>query len=306
MAAVSFAEIWSGRTANWSELAVRTYVRIFLVRTDTAFDGPGVAGGAVPIKLYDFYVEQSGYQDVGARCVEIDPKQDQDDPFTWTVTYNYSSKSRYPEMSRDWGKGGGSPGQGGDFADPLQRPPEIRFEFARFRRTVFAEYGGNVAGGPLTARTIQNSCGEPQPVEIDDSRPILTITKNFAGFDQSQVLKYKDGVNKNPWMGFAARTLKIANLQALSQFENNFFFWKCTLQVEIASETWDLYIVDQGYNQLDGNGNRIAITHQNTPAPLDGTGHLLVAGAALVKLPNDGNGGYQVYNVIDFSGLNFP
>src|SRR5436190_13988137 len=97
MAILSVREHWNGRTGSWTPGAVRHYVRVFHVfTTDTLTSAMEVllardltTGRRVP-QMFDPYTNYRE-TDVGALCLEIDPRQDTENPKKWEVTCTYRS-----------------------------------------------------------------------------------------------------------------------------------------------------------------------------------------------------------------------
>jgi hypothetical protein len=240
MAVVSVREIWNGRKGSADEKAVREYDRVFRVVTNSSLDGALTAETAVdPFlgiripNLFSSYIEPNGITfDLTAIARKIEAGQDDADPLTWLVTVSYSNHTDQPEL--------GNP-------NPLLRPAEIKWSFAQFQRIADIDQFNN---------PVVNSAGEPfdPPLEKDDSRPVLVITRPEAGIDPGLFYQYRDAINSDPFFGAPAGTAKVQSIEATRRFENNFYFWDVTYTIHFRPDGWDLNVLDQGYNALDANG----------------------------------------------------
>src|SRR5262249_15878222 len=95
-------------------------------------------------------------------------------------------------------------------AGPLFKRPDVRWGFANFQRP-----GIWTIDNP--SRAIVNSAGEPfdPPVEIDDSRLVLTLVRNEPAFAPLTSLLYKDAINSDTFLGAAPGLAKIAMLSSV-------------------------------------------------------------------------------------------
>lgn len=287
MAVVDVSEIWNGRFGSEDEKAIRQYARVFRVITDSILTGPAEVsvGNGLP-RRFDAYQDASGYTDTLAIAQSIDIRQT-DDPFTWEVVCHYSNRTDEPALGE---------------TDPISRPTEIEVDFEQFQR---------VAENDIKGNPIYNSAGErfDPPAEMDDSRPVIIMTRIEASLDYATLLQYQDAVNSKPWLGFAAKTVKL-RIKARRHYENNVYYWQITYTFSIRWDTWELKTLDQGYFFLDSNGNRQMITDKfgqplAAPALLDGSGNQL-AYSVVAKKFNSIFLVWDVYNSIDFNLLNLP
>lgn len=259
---------------------VRTYVRTWKARTDSPYDTQlqVLLFPDLP-RLFSPYFGLDDYVDLGAFCRGLKADQDQDDPFLWKIQADYSSDlSDMAEMMSAGdpkglgGKTTGGPGSGG-FENPLLRPPKITFGFAKYQKVIVKD---------LNDVPCTNSAGQPfdPPVEIDDSRPVLTVVKNVPAFDFSVAVAYQDAVSTDPFFGSPAGTAKIDSLSAEFAFENGLAYWVQTAVVHFRREGWKLKLLDAGYMKKDASGNLVTITDKyghpfSAPTLLDGAGGVL-------------------------------
>lgn len=304
-------EVWGGRTGRSSEGATREYTRVFRVLTDNVLDGPLVVmiGSGLP-QVGNAYSEASGAVDLGARVTTVDPVQDQDNPKVWTVTIRYSTAPG-PQASGSGSGGKGTKGGSGtdpseDSRNPLLRPAEVGWSFTRYRKPVrkanLYAIGGAVNSAVDTVVPVVNSAGDPfVPIpEIDDSRLVLSVSRNEATFDPLVAIDYQDAVNSDGFLGAAKRTAKL-NLSAKRDWDKVIGpYYKVQYEIEFRREGWLLSILDAGLHDLNG---KVLIDTNGQPysdeVPLNGFGG---------KLANPDDGyvylDYIVYKERPFAALN--
>jgi hypothetical protein len=261
MAILEVDEINEGREGSENEKGQRTYVRVFGVTTSSASDGSVTVRQATGVpRVGDPYTTDTE-QDLGAYVKKVTP-QVTDNAKHWHVRIEYDS-SFDPEQEEN----------------PLDRPLEIAWSFVKDKKLVDKDIDGNA---------ILNSAWENflEPIEVDDSRPTLTIVRNEAAFDPALAIDYQDAVNEDSFMGFEPGQAKVCGISAASRFENNVRFWEVTYEFEFRREGWILRVKDMGMttrvgsitrcpiyeNFEDGTGNAVEIS---TPVNLDGNGQVL-------------------------------
>lgn len=201
MGVVEVNETWDGRGMKYSDDFHREYRRTLRVRCDTLLISPTyiLFHPLIPRLGSPYYLQ--GYEnDIGARCVDVDAKQDSEDPFIWVVTCDYSSRSRDPSKQAQSGGGGSSGGGGGGGGEgqspspnPLSKPTTIRWGTVHDRviaeRSVKASIGGpQFRGGDTTI----NLTGTPDAGVGSESLDLLlnptqywttnaTVITNTAG-----------------------------------------------------------------------------------------------------------------------------
>lgn len=258
----------------------REYLRYFRVRTTSKLDGPATVGGATGLpELYDSY-ETDTESDDTASVISIEPREE--DKCIWTVEVRYSTETGDEAKSAD---------------NPLSRPTEISFSSQKYTRPLVRAWGTgkittiNVEGeeqlystSALTTAVI-NSAGEAfdPPIEMDDSRPTLTFTRNEGGFDTLLPATYQDAVNSDSFFGYNPLTVKCSRISAVSTFESGFSYWKVTYEFEINFNTWRFMPLDQGTRYKDANG-KVQNAFDRNGAPVSKPILLNGAGRPLVEL----------------------
>lgn len=291
MSILSVREIWSGRQGGEAEKGERTYQRTFRVFTDDTLDGPIQVRTALGIpRVGDPYITATEF-DAGSRCQNVEGAQS-DDPNVWQVTATYSSKKEDPEKDKD---------------DPLDRAAEIEWSSEKVSRVMDRD---------LTGKAVVNSAGEKfdPPIEVEESLPLVTITRNEDSYNYSLGLQYQDAVNSDPFFGFDPGQAKIKEIRARSQFENDQYTWKVTYAIVFKREGWQTEVLDQGYWSVNEDGDKVLIKDVDNkplsaPALLDGNGFEVsvkkITGAAgtPIVITTEGNHGYSVGTQVTISGV---
>jgi hypothetical protein len=306
MAIIGFAEIWDPRDAGVHGRFVRDYQRSFKYQTDAATDSQlQILLYPLTPRLFTPYAGQDGFVDLGAICYQVDAAQDEDDPFFWKATAHYSSDLSHIAEMADKGSTnplsgnsiGGRGAQG--FENPLLRPPKIKWGQAKFQKAVTQDTNGD----PIVNSALERF--DP-PVEIDDSRPTLEITRNEPTYQQALAMKYRDAVNSDPFFGFGIGTVKVDSITADFRWENGYGYWEVSYVFHIRPEKWNpTEILDCGFYHLDAAGKPAAIrdavgSNLSAPVLLDGKGQQLQPGAKPVFIP------FDFYEIQPFADLHLP
>lgn len=280
----SVYEVWNGRTGKVTTKQERDYTRVFRVTTNVSTAGPVnvILATGIP-RLYDLYVEPGGGYDNHSSCQSVEAAVDQDDATTWLVTCHYTAPSVDPAKYPD---------------NPAEKNADIEWDFDTTQKPVWQD----VSGHPVT-----NSANDPfdPPLEIDKSRPVFRITRNFVDFDPSIAGAYKDAVNSDTFLGYSAGKVCLKGLRAKLKIQNGYTFWEVSAEFVIDHEGWNLRPVDAGMRDKDDNVFRDPKdgTPLGSPTLLDGGGF---------KKPKNVDGSitptylsFQVRRALPFSALGF-
>lgn len=224
-----------------------------------------------------------GYDDSTINSIDLEPTGPSKPIKSWKATVNYEPTDPNQNAS-----------------DPTARPALIRRALSKYKKAVFKDAYG---------KQYTSSAGEPfdPPIEIDDSRPILTITKNVIAVSDDTFTKYRDHVNEKAWFNFAAYTVKLSGMETTSKYENRIRYEEWTVEFEINPDGWVEKVPDRGYyvrslrrfprlKAIEDITGRVL----NSPANLDGNGLLQDQTLPPVLLE------FDPYPAIDFAGLNLP
>jgi hypothetical protein len=270
MATVSVKEITGAKGSGEFETGKREYTRLYKVITDSNLDSALQVGTSTGIpRLGDIY-QANGSFDATALARKVDAQQDNENPKLWIVTVDYGPFTAQPFQQDQ---------------NPLLRPSVVTFGFNKTQRIVrrYADF-----------RPIVNSAGDEYdpPLTVDASNPVLTVTRNEPSFNPAIAVAYQDAVNSDPFFGASPGQAKVAGISAVSQTENNYFFFQVTYEIEFRWDGWQPILLDYGRNALfqdqngvvykspifqrDRNGKEMPNIPISEPAPLDGFGNQLI------------------------------
>lgn len=293
MAIVSIKEVSQPRQSHFRVGENEQYYqRQWTVVTDDKNDGPRTVRAAfvATTGIDAGVVYNTGYESdsaahalgIEATCTAIDGKQ-------WTITVNYG---RWPSESHD--------------TNPLMEPYEVSWDFQQFERPT--DY--DVFNQPVV-----NSAGFPfeEPVMIDDSRPVLTVTRNELVFNYALANYYKDSVNLDPFFGAPPYCVKCSSISSQRVYDQWMlshlgtpFYWKTTYQFHFRVDGvgFKTILLDQGLKEFDtttGKHKNIMIngTPVSAPHPLNGSGVRLPVGAPYQWRT------YYLYYPLPFSAFGF-
>lgn len=200
----------------------------WLIETDNKQDGPKtiqVQAQAFPTeplaRVYQAYAYGNDYDEfMLAKSLRL--RRDPKSQYLWHAIVEYDNTL--------------DPGQKNQ--NPLLRDPIDDWDIEQFQRAITKDIDGVLLATPA---------GQPYdpPMEIDDSRPILTYTRNESSWP-SQILTYQDAINSDTFLGvFPARTVKV-NIRAAKRFENDVKFYETRYVFHFRYDGWDRVILNQG------------------------------------------------------------
>jgi hypothetical protein len=322
MAIDLFEELWQERKGTLDKSYQNTFLRSFIVHTDTLEQ--------TDISIYDaIYAHGScpqigdlfpGDDDSYAQSVNISPEQD--DPQTWKVTIEYSSN---PDAASSSPSGSTPPPavetqQAGQKpadreAEPTLRPPDFKVNFVSF---------------PYIVPNINNSAGDPfvPPITVEKFRPVFSIGCNVSTIDSYDLATYIGKVNSSTvtfstgtgcTLRILAKTGKIKNINTELLLEGSYQYWRLTYEIEINTslspidnETvigWDMYLLDMGYRIRKDDGERAPIFEGGVkitqPVRLNGAGKKAAANAANSYIVFSSSDVYGTINFATLPGLGF-
>lgn len=201
---------------------VRTYRTHWLVVCDSKYDGPQVvlASGMLPA-LYTTYAAGNDV-DAEARLIKKTPKlkSRSNSGNAWTVSCEYSTAVDNNQSNQD----------------PTLRPPTISGSFAQYMKVLDVDIDG---------KPVQNTVGEQfdPSIEVEDSKPILSVTKLFTSIDFAFFASYKDAVNSDTFtvrgQTFAPDVCKMQSLSFNEVWINGANYFEVTAEMEIKPEKWN-------------------------------------------------------------------
>jgi hypothetical protein len=205
-----------------------TYSRLFQVITDDPWTGAKAVREAVPIAIGEPYVT-STESDSASVCIGKNASCNSEDGKRWDVTVSYGDNSKVEEQN------------------PLAEPADISWSFAQFTRPVDID---------CDSVAILNAASDPysEPIETDDSRPVLKVTRNEAGFDPALANAYRDATNSDSFMGFSPGCCKVSNISATrTKFANpelGDFYYVTSYEIHFNPDGFDRKILNAGLREL--------------------------------------------------------
>lgn len=242
------------RTGNFE------FGRSFEVMTDVPMSGIDVA---LYQGLPQLYVPHPDA--IAAYCVDIDPRQDQEDECYWVFNYTYSTKA--DALARvNWGQGGDTTNIG----DPANQNPTLRtptFEVSgrKYKEAMFKDWNGVLrknAAGVMFA-----------PYQREKTLLVLRVQKFVPiGLFNAQLIPLLSGAaNSDLYLGWEPNTVLLDDLSAKLVFEHNVRCWdvngvlvfKPYKRLTIAGITviidggWETRVLEAGYEYWDYESDRL-------------------------------------------------
>lgn len=253
MAILSVTEL-PERSGSLNQKNERTYRRVFQVESDLTTEAAYDVRAAVASVTGT--IGASYGSDPLAFLIDFAEQQTSEDGLTWEVTVSYG-KLEIEEP------------------DPTERDIDVSWNFTQFQRSLERDVNG---------KPIRNSANDPfgEALVRDDSRPVLTISRNESSFSPALAWFYRDATNADTFWGAPRGTCKVSNISATLQRDQEFGeFWRVTYEFHFNQAGWSDRVLDQGYNELVGgepkkikDSEGLPITE---PALLDGVGGKLAA-----------------------------
>lgn len=241
------------------ELALRDYniniknERSFTRSWRVIFDDVNTHTGDEAVDAAEIYIKEPYKLD--AYLLNITSSSEDDDGYSFIVEAKYGP---YPS----------------DYTvNPLDKPYELSWSLAPYQTTTIEDIDGS---------PILNTAGDPfDPIEIDDSRVVLTVTRNEASFDGPLAWEYRDAINSDEFLGSPPRTVKVAGITARRHYDQTVlrdWFFTVTYNFHFNADGWRKKILSTGLRELV-NGKREPIYSPRkagsaitTPAMLDKNG----------------------------------
>lgn len=268
MAVTYVGELSEGRRATNSR-GVRTYTRVFRLTTSSQTDNAYTVGsnGSLPVIGNTFPSDGNAYcTDLDVQCVR--------GWRIWDVTATYSTERQLNTT-------------------PTSDPVFVQWDTEQFQKPATQDKDGDA---------VVNSAGDPflPPEQMDDSRRVVTITKNLSSVP-AWILTYQDAVNSDTFtIDGISIAIGEAKMQRVSvgpaEIRNGTAFRAVTFVIALRRDGWAYKILDQGYNEKDpaDSTKRKPITVRGqlptSPVLLDGNGNQLAN-------PATANAVYLTYNV---------
>ncbi len=294
MAVTRCAEHWKGRAGAFEGVTNNTLRRQWLVVTNSSSDTPYAIASYFAATVGIVYLTPHPDANIyTARNMEIDPLEDT--PLAYEVTVTYSSVPiKADEEERQ-------------APNPLDRPARITWDSENAQEFTTKDKDG---------KAMLNSAGDPlEPVEKDDIRWIIAITKNFASLP-SWILSTVNKVNSSQitvsGLALPARSTKVQRLRiGEQQVDNDIPYYEVTVELAYKPSLWDVKRLDEGFNVSSGDGRvpaaqKIKIQIEDDAGefqdateaiPLDGAG-------AVLANPTPTNAVFTTFKIYEEADLN--
>lgn len=256
MAVVSCREIWRGRGGRFAGLLDYELTRTFRVVTDNAYDDTTVilASGFLPA----MHVADTISPALTVRGYNF--RQENESPKLWLIDVQYSSRPDNPDAPDD-------------DVPPLDRPVKITWSGEERQVPVETDING---------KPILNSANDffDDPVLKDDQRLVAQITAKVAGVP-TWIGSYRGTVNASAIVigGYpVAARCAMFKIRSISEpkIEQGQEYVEFVFSLHINEDTWDVALIDRGWNEKDGKGGKtpIFVNGETPDAPqlLNGAG----------------------------------
>lgn len=259
------------RAGSWSigdSRCDRQYTSRLKVSAASKYAGPAQIVSSLGIHLGDSYRSPlfSGTvteTDTGSFLQSIRAEQATehatDGSLQWTVTLEYAPY----DVAHQLGTSDISSG----IICPTDHVIELFFEQAKYARSKPYDESGETADG-LPGEPYVNTVGDPllSPPETEETRPVLTIVRNEAQYNDAYASQFKDAVNSDEFLGFPPNTVKCADIKAERFYDPDWGYWyRVSYRFEFRDDDdgngYSQMILNAGYRQkVNGTGTPVNIT----------------------------------------------
>lgn len=296
MSVVRCAPHWKGRDGSFENVQNNRVSRTWIVVTDDKNDNQFTISSYFATDVEGGIVFLTPHPDANAYTARgLQADQQDESPFWWMVTVTYSTEPlKADEEERQ-------------APNPLDRPARITWD---------SENAQEFTVKDKDDEAMLNSAGDPlEPVEKDDIRWIISITKNFEELPD-WVIDTVNCVNSSAitvsGKTLPARTVKVNRLRIGElQIDNDVPYYEVTVELAYKKGTWDVKRLDEGFNVIAGDGKleatdkkRILVEDDDgefqppTEAiPLDGEGGIL-------EFPTPDTAQYITFKIYEEEDLN--
>ena len=266
--AVIIDEKYEDRSTKIGLYLKRDHSRSFVAQTDNSEGSYAVSLATGVPRLGDAHPE-----DPASLCVSVDAKPKNGEPEVWSVSCKYTNDLPDDTIDDD---------------DPTSIRKKSSWSFEEHIRAVGQDRDDN---------PIINTAGDryDEPLEVVDSLPTLTITKNKNSFNAQTAFDYNNSVNSDTFRGAEPGTLRV-RITATEEWKGDSAYWATTYVFKYNPNGWQPTILESGMYQkvlssrvpcyikgetphdsepvthpvpLDADGAQIdPTTFSNTPSPI--------------------------------------
>ena len=221
---------------------VRTYEDRYLVVSDMPI-GPLEAITANGIPSFGTTYNMGSEADQNALLESLDASPVDQENTKYEVTCRYSSESSSDSQGAS----------GTQSIPPWTKPAELEFGFQVYSKAIDRDLNGDA---------ITNSKNKPfsDLAEIDDARPVFTVTKSQLIFPASLAASYQNAINSDNWsvagITVPKKTAKVAGISGRTASFDGQQYWVVTYEFHLRQEEWTLKLLD---HEIDDNGNIVLL-----------------------------------------------
>lgn len=298
MAVTSVTLKYASLTGRDDATGLRTYEAVFVVETDSPYDGPVTVKNAPGVSKYGDYWRTDTENDPYAFLIDKNAEADPENTLVWYVRCSFSTATNLQQ----------SPG-GGLEVKEIDLAPVLEWDFDT--RSVAAYYAYEAIlyqGGQVLQRrgSQQNNVTIPivnssldffdPPIERDESRLVLRIEQAVGDYDPLLALQYANVLNSDTYLGCPPKTILLKPVKAKAVFDKGIAYFRISAELHFRLDLWFHDIWDAGLRefftpeQIENNKNakyrnrKPGYSHiknedgsyATEPVLLDGFGHVLV------------------------------
>ncbi|MFO1007572.1 MAG: hypothetical protein U0929_16535 [Planctomycetaceae bacterium] len=152
---------------------------------------------------------------------------------------------------------------GSTIANPFNEPWEREWD---------AFYEDEILYQDAQGRNILNVVGDPyaDPVIRDKPISVLSVTGNLATYNEWTAAAYRGKCNSDYYMGWAPGYVKCMAIKATYQYDENWGdYWRVTYQLGFNSSGWNVDLLEQGFNEINDQQEKVRITLDDGEYPRD-------------------------------------
>lgn len=263
----------------------RSYTEVYRVITNSAFDDTNTVRFASGVPAYGEALSTDPGVYVTNKTAEL--RDESNSRYNWNVTVTYGAED---DSCSDQ-----------QYDSPLDEPAQVSGTTATFSKVIDKDVNG---------KPIASSAGElfDPPIEIDDHRHVVRITKNVAktAFNLETLSGLKDCLNDSEFWGMEAGKVKFVSFDWEKKYLGTCaaFYFVVTFEFEVDPKGYDLVLIDRGFSELNsaGTDKKVILGDDgqplNQPSFLDGAGKKLAADLDPVELDP-----FEIYEKKSFSPL---
>ena len=256
MGIIKVAERANGRSGSIDQQFHRTYVRNFLVLTDsyltdakTVMLAPGIPR---PYESYAVMTDAGLVVDREALAQQPTAVQpDPDAPDLWSVDVNYSTRSSDPSKN-----------DADEAANPIDRRPRLDWRQRKrelpFVKAYTLDDDGNVeidteTGNPVWTPVVASNWERFNPPPLyEETDEVLMIVRNELTFSRSIAKAFVDTVCSTGYGSSLPREARILSIEASERFEKNLAFWEVHYEIAFRDGGWALELENTGSYYITG------------------------------------------------------